>query len=177
MFLTELFGHFSLSAFIMWAFLMALFFNIFVYSLDIKRNTTLLLSSFVMFLSCALFDYFLDWFSIYDLTYFDFVVNNFMIILLLLGSRAIMKVTTPSYLYLLVGLTINIVLALGMQLDVFILGNTEPWFFWDLYTFSVFTLDLLMAVALIVDRDFLLLNRLKKKLAIALKSSISKPTI
>ena len=81
MFLTELFGHFSLSAFIMWAFLMALFFNIFVYSLDIKRNTTLLLSSFVMFLSCALFDYFLDWFSIYDLTYFDFVVNNFMIIL------------------------------------------------------------------------------------------------
>jgi hypothetical protein len=51
MFLTELFGVFSLSALAVWGFLMAFFFNVFVYSLGIKQGTTLLLSSFIMAVS------------------------------------------------------------------------------------------------------------------------------
>lgn len=176
MFLTELFGLFSLSAFIMWAFLMALFFNIFVYCLGIKRNTTLLLSSFIMLLSCSLLNYFLDWLSVYRLTYFDFAIYNFFIILSLLFIRKIIVSSSPSLIYLLTGLSINLLLALGMQLDVFILENSEPWFFWDLYTFSVFALDLLMAIALIVDRDFLGLHKLKSKLCGLFKSTKPQPT-
>ena len=59
MFLAEFFGYFSLSALVTWAFLMAFFFNLFVYSLGVKRETTLLFSSFIMMASYTATDYFL----------------------------------------------------------------------------------------------------------------------
>jgi hypothetical protein len=48
-----------------------------------------------------------------------------------------------------------------MYYDLYVIKNTEPWVFWDIYTFSVNIIDLIMIVALIVDRDFLGLNKLK----------------
>ncbi|KAA1152821.1 hypothetical protein EU510_11770 [Pseudoalteromonas sp. FUC4] len=58
-----------------------------------------------------------------------------------------------------------------MYLDVFIYNNQKPWFFWDIYTFSVTANDLLMVVALIVDRDFLGLHKLKNKTLSYFKSN------
>lgn len=176
MFLTEFFGLFSLSAFVMWAFLMAFFFNIFVYSLDIKRNTTLLLSSLIMMISYTATDYFYTWLSYYNTTYLDWAIHDLITILVLLLTLKLVKNTTISFLYLIVGLTINMSLASLMYLDVYIYKNNAAWFFWDIYVGFVAFNDLSMVVALIVDRDFLGLHKLKNKLFSLCKSSKSQPT-
>ncbi|WP_165727583.1 hypothetical protein [Pseudoalteromonas sp. 31A1] len=171
MFLTELFGFFSLSALIMWAFLMAFFFNIFVYSLDVKRGTTLLLSSFIMMASYSSSDYFLTWLSIYNITYLDWVIYDLATIICLFIAFAFIRKTSDSFLYLIIGLSVNLLLTLSMHIDMFIYGNQEPWIFWDIYTISVFIIDLTMVVALIVDRDFLGLHKLKNKILNYFKSN------
>ncbi|WP_041454524.1 MULTISPECIES: hypothetical protein [Pseudoalteromonas] len=161
MFLTEFFGLFSLSAFIMWGFLMAFLFNIFVYSLSIKRDTTLLLSSFIMMTSYTVSDYFLTWLSIKITVYLDWALYDYTTLTALVVCYLIIKKTTPSFLYLILGLTINSFLFMFMYIDMYIYKNIEPWFLWDIYTFSVNLIDLIMIVALIVDRDFLGLHKLK----------------
>ncbi|PCC12179.1 hypothetical protein [Pseudoalteromonas sp. JB197] len=163
MFLAEFFGFFSLSALVMWGFLMAFLFNIFVFTLDVKRKSTLMLSSFILMLSYSATDYFFTWISYYNTTYFDWAVHDLITILCLGLSYKVIKVTTPSFLYLTLGLSINMLLALLMHVDVFINNNTKPWFFWDAYTFGVTINDFIMIVALIVDRDFLGLHKLKSK--------------
>ncbi len=163
MFLTDFFGLFSLSAFSMWGFLMAFFFNAFVFSLNTKRNSTLFFSSFVMMVSYTISDYFLTWLSIRAADYFDWAIYDLVTIAILLIVYFFIKKTTPSFLYLIVGLSINSILFLLMYLDVFILNNTQAWFFWDIYSFTVNVVDLIMIVALIVDRDFLGLHKIKSK--------------
>jgi len=74
-------------------------------------------------------------------------------------------------LYLISGLFINLLLTLCMHIDMFVYGNQDPWIFWDIYTIAVFVIDLLMVVALIVDRDFLGLHTLKNKLISLFKTT------
>ncbi|MBE0359981.1 hypothetical protein [Pseudoalteromonas aliena] len=169
MFLTEFFGFFSLSALTMWGFLMAFFFNAFVYSLSVKRNTTLLLSSFVMMLSYTVSDYFFTWLSIKTTVLLDWAIYDLITIAILTVAFLIIKKSTPSFLYLIVGLTINSSLFLSMYIDMYIYKNQEPWFLWNIYTFSVNIIDLMMIVALITDRDFLGLHILKSKFVSLLK--------
>ena len=164
MFLADFFGYFSLSALVMWAFLMAFLFNIFVFSLGIKRDTTLLLSSLIMMISYTATDYLFTWISYYNTTYLDWAIHDLATLFFLTIIYKIKKTTSASYLYLLIGLSINMALALLMYWDVFINRNVEPWVFWDIYTFGVTTIDLIMIVSLIVDRDFLGLHKLKNKI-------------
>ncbi|WP_286890503.1 hypothetical protein [Pseudoalteromonas sp. ESRF-bin5] len=161
MFLTEFFGFFSLSAFAMWGFLMAFFFNLFVYSLDLKRNTTLLLSSFIMMVSYTLSDYFTTWLSIKNITYLDWALYDFSTIFALSICFFVIKKTTSSFLYLLVGLNVNSAFFIFMHVDLHILENRDPWLLWDAYVYTVNLVDLTMIVALIVDRDILGLHKLK----------------
>ena len=171
MILTELFGLFSLSAFTMWGFLMTFFFNVFVYSLDVKRGTTLLLCSFIMMISYTLSDYFYTWLSIKSSIYLDWALYDISTILALICIYKITEKTTPSFLYLIVGLSINSIFFFCMYLDMYIFGNMERWFFWDVYTYAVNLMDLIMIVALIVDRDFLGLHKLKNKILSYFKSN------
>mgnify|MGYP001239394597 CR=1 FL=1 len=164
MFLTEFFGFFSLSALVMWGFLMAFFFNVFVFSIGVKRNTTLLASSFILFISYSSSDYFLTWLSIYEITYLDWALYDLVTLIALAITYKLVKKTTPSFLYLIFGLTINMNLLFFMYVDVFMKNNNTPWFFWDVYTFGVTCIDFIMIVALIVDRDFLGIHILKNKL-------------
>jgi heme O synthase-like polyprenyltransferase len=164
MFLTEFFGLFSLSAYMMWGFLMAFFFNVFIYSLNIKRNTTLLLSSFIMMVSYTTSDYFYTWLSIQNGFLLDWAFYDIGTIAVLLCTYFFIQKTTPSFLYLIMGLTINSLFFISMYIDLYIFNNQEPWIFWDIYTFSVNLIDLIMIVVLIVDRDFLGLHKLKRKL-------------
>ena len=163
MFLTEFFGFFSLSAFTMWGFLMAFFFNVFVYSLNVKRDTNLLFSSFVMMVSYTLSDYFFTWLSIKTTVYLDWAIYDVLTILILSLSLACKKKTSVSFIYLTVGLSINLTFFLLMYFDLYVHQNKERWLLWDIYAVSVNIIDVIMIVALIVDRDFLGLNKLKNK--------------
>ncbi|PLT25328.1 hypothetical protein [Pseudoalteromonas sp. MelDa3] len=163
MILTEFFGLFSLSAFSMWGFLMTFFFNVFVYSLDVKRGTTLLLSSFIMMISYTLSDYFYTWLSMRDSIYLDWALYDVATIAALICIYKIINKTTPSFLYLIIGLSINSIFFFCMYLDIYIFENQEPWFLWDAYTYTVNFIDLVMIVVLILDRDLLGLHKLKNK--------------
>ena len=105
MFLTEFFGLFSLSAFLMWGFLMAFFFNVFVYTLEVKRGTTLLLSSFVMMVSYTLSDYFFTWLSIQNTLYLDWALYDFATIAGLILVYIFIRKTTPSFSLEMVSIT------------------------------------------------------------------------
>jgi hypothetical protein len=58
-----------------------------------------------------------------------------------------------------------------MYLDIYIFGNIEPWYFWDVYTYLVNLIDFVMIVALIVDKDFLGLHKVKNKVCAYLRTS------
>ncbi|RZD21884.1 hypothetical protein [Pseudoalteromonas sp. MEBiC 03485] len=158
----EQLGFFSLSAMSAWGFLMAFFFNIFVYCIDEnKRKTTLLLSSFIMMLSYLGGDYFFNWLTYTATTFLDWALYDLATLTFLAVSFYFVKRTTPSFIYLIVGLIINTVLFLAVYLDVEVYKNTTHWILWDIYSIGVNIVDFTMIIALIVDRDFLLLNKLK----------------
>jgi len=161
MFLQDLFGLFSLSAFFMWGFLMAFFFNVFIYTIGLKKGTTLLFSSFVMMCSYTLSDYFLTWLSLKNSLYLNFALYDIATIFALILVYKIVKKTTPSFLYLVLGLSINTILFLLMHVDSEIYENTQYWWFWEVYIYTVNLIDFTMIVALIVDRDILGLHKLK----------------
>ncbi|WP_404341121.1 hypothetical protein [Pseudoalteromonas mariniglutinosa] len=170
MFLTELFGVFSLSAFAVWGFLMAFFFNVFIFMLALKRNTTLLLSSFIMAVSYLTGDYFFTWLSPTPATYLDWAIYDVVTLTLLGVTFLIVKRTTSSFIYLIVGLSLNTLLFILMYYDLHILKNTTPWILWDIYSFGVNVVDIIMIVALIVDKDFLGLNKLKNTIKYTFKT-------
>jgi len=160
MFLTDLFGVFSLSAFSVWGLLMAFLFNLFVYFIDIKRHTTLLLSSFILLASYSLSDYFFSWLNFEASTYLDWAIQDYVTIFFLGLLYLKVRHTTPSFSYLIVGLLINSLLYLLMYYDIYIEGNRKPWVLWDIYSFGINIVDFTMIVALIIDRDILGLNKL-----------------
>ena len=171
MLLQDLFGLFSLSAFFMWGFLMAFFFNAFVYSLGVKRGTTLLLSSFVMMCSYTLSDYFFTWLSLKNSLYLNFALYDIATIIALLCLYKIVKKTTPSFLYLIIGLSINTVFFALMHIDIYIYENKQHWWLWEAFLYTVNLVDITMIVALIVDRDILGLHKLKNAIRTLLNPS------
>jgi hypothetical protein len=107
--------------------------------------------------------------SIENSLYLDWALYDFATIAALCSVYFLIKKTTPSFFYVINGLFINSILSLCMYSDMYLSSNREPWFLWDLYTFGVNTIDLLMVAALIIDRDFLGLHILKSKLVSLLK--------
>lgn len=171
MFFIEQLGFFSLSAMSAWGFLMAFFFNIFVYFIDEnKRKTTLLLTSFIMMLSYIGGDYFFNWLTYTATTFLDWALYDIATLVFLVASFFIIKRTTPSFIYLVIGLIINTLLFLSVYIDVEVYKNTTHWILWDIYSLGVNIVDFTMIIALIVDRDFLLLNKLKNTVFSSLKT-------
>lgn len=160
MYLTEHFG-LSLGALVIWGFMMAFFFNIFIYLATPKKNIVLLISSGVIFLSYFTSDYFYSWFSTTE-TYLHWALWD-LITLFVLGllCKLSKTPTPPSFIYICIGLSVNSILFLLIYYDIYVKYNREPWFLWDIYSFGVNIVDFTMIVALIVDRDILGLIKLK----------------
>ena len=86
-------------------------------------------------------------------------------LLVLLLWRNFTKQTIPtSFYYLIIGLSCNACLFLGMHYDIVIQGTLYYWWFWTVYTFGMYFSDFTMALVLIINRDFLGLLRLRKYL-------------
>lgn len=154
-----------------WGFLMAFFFNIFVYFIDEnKRKTTLLVSSTIMMISYMAGDYFFSWISYTAATFLEWALYDIATLTFLVVSFFIIKRTTPSFAYLITGLLINTILFLAVYLDVQVYKNTTHWILWDIYSLGVNIVDFCMIVALIVDRDFLGLNKFKTFIHNSLKT-------
>lgn len=161
MYLTEHFG-LSLGALVVWGFMMAFFFNLFLWVADLKRDNVLLITSFVAFVSYFISDHLFTWFetsgiylqwALYDIATLAVIIFGALL------ARSGLK--SAAFTYVITGLSTNTFLFFCMYYDLHIIENTEPWFLWDIYSFGVNIIDFTMIVALIVDRDILGLIRLK----------------
>ncbi|TMO71569.1 hypothetical protein CWC17_16290 [Pseudoalteromonas sp. S3785] len=86
-------------------------------------------------------------------------------LLILLLWRNFTNQTIPtSFYYLIVGLSCNACLFLGMHYDIVIQGTLYYWWFWAVYIFGMYFSDFTMALVLIINKDILGLVKLKRAL-------------
>ena len=144
-----------LGAFIEWGFLMAFLFNL---AINInKTDSRVLVISFIMMIS-----YFISGFvklSIYS--YLNWLYFDLLTIFVILAWMYFAKVVNfCGTTYILFGLTLNSILMLSIFIDIFIYENKSEWFLWTLYSFGVNTIDVIMILVLLFNKDFLKLHRL-----------------
>ncbi|MDP2633973.1 MULTISPECIES: hypothetical protein [unclassified Pseudoalteromonas] len=161
MYLTEHFG-LSLGALVVWGFMMAFFFNLFLWFADLKRNKVLLITSFVAFISYFVSDHLFTWYETSNI-YLQWAIYDILTLSFILIGAFFVKgdSNSPAYQYVVLGLIVNTLLFFFMYYDLHVVENTTPWILWDIYSFGVNIVDFTMIVALIVDRDILGLIRLK----------------
>ncbi|CAM4169157.1 hypothetical protein [Pseudoalteromonas ostreae] len=177
MYLTEHFG-LSLGALVVWGFMMAFFFNLFLWFADLKRDKVLLITSFVAFISYFVSDHLFTWFENSEI-YLQWALYDIATLSLILTGAFIVKASlkSPAFVYVVIGLLANTFLFLCMYYDLHIIENTKPWILWDVYSFGVNIIDFTMIVALIVDRDILGLIRLKNAIKALFKTHHVKHSI
>ena len=66
-----------------------------------------------------------------------------------------------TILALFISLTTNAVLTLIMHYDLYVLYNIEPWWYWSFYSIGINTIDILMMLSLILNRNILRMLPLK----------------
>tara|TARA_R110000751_G_scaffold162078_1_gene268611 strand:+ start:49 stop:519 length:471 start_codon:yes stop_codon:yes gene_type:complete len=149
-------------AFTQWGFLMA-----FLYSLVVSINTPkkeAVWLSFVMSISYSS-SLFID---IQHISYLELFLFDIATILAIFILRLFIIENLIS-IYLLLGLTINSSLFLGMYIDVSVFNNYEPWWFWFFYSIVVNLADFMMVAIFFINKDFLYLMKLKNGLITSLK--------
>lgn len=145
---------------------LAFLLNAFFYLSNISKNISLLLTSFVMAASYFTSNHYIDLSSTYYM-YLSWIAYDVVTIaLIFLLSFLVKKKLCVAAKYTIIGLTLNAILCLLIHIDLRVLDNREPWWFWYFYTLAINTIDVIMVASLILDRDFLCVkffkNRVKK---------------
>ena len=156
---------FYIGAFVQWGFLMA-----FLYSLVISINTPkkeAVWLSFVMSISYSS-SLFID---IQHISYRQLFLFDIATILAIIILRFFIIENLIS-IYLLLGLTINSSLFLGMYIDVSVFNNYEPWWFWFFYSIVVNLADFIMVAIFFINKDFLYLMKFRNGLITSLKRTV-----
>ncbi len=100
----------------------------------------------------------------------NYFYHDAVTILVLLLWRNFTKQTIPTpFYYLIVGLSFNACLFLGMHYDIEVRGTLYYWWFWNVYVFGMYFTDLLMPLVLVVNKDILGLVKLSNYLTTKLK--------
>ncbi|MDN3389634.1 hypothetical protein [Pseudoalteromonas sp. APC 3691] len=156
---------FYIGAFVQWGFLMA-----FLYALVVSINTPkkeAVWLSFVMSISYSS-SLFID---IQHISYLELFLFDIATILAIFILRFFIIENLIS-IYLLLGLTINSSLFLGMYIDVSVFNNYEPWWFWFFYSIVVNLADFMMVAIFFINKDFLYLMKFKNGLITSLKGIV-----
>ncbi|WP_166110399.1 hypothetical protein [Pseudoalteromonas sp. Z9A5] len=146
---------FYIGAFVQWGFLMAFLYSL-VISINEPRKEAVWLS-LVMTISYSS-SLFID---IQDISYLQLFLFDITTIFAIIILRFFIIENLIS-IYLLLGLTINSSLFLGMYIDVSVFNNYEPWWFWSFYSISINVVDLSMIAIFFINKDFLGLDMAKK---------------
>ena len=139
-----------------WGFLMAFLYSL-VSSINSRSKALVILSSImaISYFPGVLFNY-------ETITYLDLaILDAITIVVLIIAQYFYIKEKTIAFMYLMLGLSINMCFALGMYLDSYILHNYTYWWFWGLYSSVVAISDLSMILVLFINRDFLKIIYLK----------------
>ncbi|MFQ3177635.1 MAG: hypothetical protein ACI9H9_000751 [Pseudoalteromonas tetraodonis] len=156
------------SAFIQWGFLMA-FLYCFVKSINTPHKSSLYLAA-IMLCSYVLSDYL----YIVEHVYLNWIVYDFFTIAFIVFAikRAIILSALPAYL-IIIGLTINSLLVGFIYYDLYILGNTQEWWFWSFYSISINLIDILMIASLVINLDYVNINQGAKALKPMVENGVS----
>ena len=150
---------------VVWGFLMAFLFNIFMRTVSAKTDNYLVWVSAIMFASYYFSDLFHDLSSGTEIyfTWFIYDLLTLLVVLFpLLFKRRLNLILKPASIYIFIGLIVNAILFLAMFIDMNLLGNREPWLLWSIYSFTVNAVDYAMIITLIIGRDWLGLIRLAR---------------
>lgn len=146
-----------------WGFLMAFFFSLLMYFTEARKDPSIIITSFLMFISYYLSS---DW-DLYiedrNDIYIFWILADLATIFLIALAHLLLKLKTLSAVkYVYVGLVFNSFLFLGMHIDIMVNYNTTEWWFWSFYSVGMNVVDFTMVVSLIVAKDFLQVTKIKK---------------
>jgi hypothetical protein len=159
MYYVDLFLADYIDAFIQWGFLMALLYT-FVSSINTANKLLVYLAS-IMFFSYLIGDFLLVFKNAYlNWIFFDFAT----ILIIFLALKVSSFQSSVAKNYIVSGLIINACLTYAIYVDLYINWNSEPWWLWSLYSMGVNVVDLLMIIAIFINKDFLGLMKLKGRL-------------
>ncbi|WOC25641.1 hypothetical protein LY624_13790 [Pseudoalteromonas sp. N1230-9] len=144
-----------IGTFIEWGFLMAFLFNL---AMSINKNDRRpLILAFIMMLSYFLSGVLeLSSFHYLNWLYYDLVTIIIIVAWLKLKQHPIFY----AAIYILIGLLLNSFLMLSIYIDIFVYDNTTPWLLWTIYSLGVNSIDIMMILALLLNKDFLKLGAL-----------------
>ncbi|KAF7767130.1 hypothetical protein PUND_a3055 [Pseudoalteromonas undina] len=149
-----------MSIFITWLFVISFLYNL---STSINnRNKNLLLLSFIMMLSYTSSMFIDPTTETPHLKMFMFDIVT-IVLLVIWGYFIKGKIIPVAFYYLIVGLSFNALMFLGMHYDVSMQDNTDYWWFWALYAIGQVVSDCVMAIVLIINKDVLKILWLGKK--------------
>jgi len=159
MYYVDLFLADYIDAFIQWGFLMAMLYTL-VSSIN-SANKSLVYLATIMFFSYLLSDFLYIFKNVYlNWIFFDFA--TILIIFLALQVSSFQSSVAKNYI--VSGLIINACLTYAIYVDLYINWNSEPWWLWSLYSMGVNIIDLIMIIAIFINKDFLGLMKLKGRL-------------
>ena len=142
-----------------WGFLMAFMFNVFGKVVGFKDSYSIIITALIVFMSYFSSDHFVE-LSETTSVYLEWMTQDILTIATILIVHKIFKFKhhRASY-YVYLGLTLNGLLFYLMWVDIQVLANQDPWWFWTVYSFGVNAVDYVMIITLIVGRDWLGLVR------------------
>lgn len=157
---------------------LAFLLNSFFYVSGISKNISLLITSAIMAASYFTSNHFIDLNDAYiESMYITWIVYDAVTITFILALNRIFKQKLCSAAkYVIAGLALNAFLCFIIHIDLRVLDNKEPWWFWYFYTLAINTIDVIMVAALILDRDFLgvkFINHKVKKYFLKKQKTIS----
>ncbi|KKM71681.1 hypothetical protein LCGC14_1428190 [marine sediment metagenome] len=144
--------------------LLAFLLNLFFYVSELNQDKSLVITSFFMAVSYFCSNHFIVLENSNINIYIEWFMYDFITLLLIILSHRFFSGISTATKYIYVGLVINSILYALIHIDLMVLWNREVWWFWTFYSFSVNIVDFLMIVALITNKDFLLVNKVKSSL-------------
>lgn len=152
--------------FITWLFVFTFLYNLSA-SINVSQKASVYLSLIMMisYSSSTLF----DMVTVSHLYYFYF---DLVTLAAIFFYKRMSKESMPvSFYYVVIGLSINASLFLAMHYDIEVRGTLYYWWFWNVYVFGTYFTDLIMPLALIVNKDILGLAKLSDYLTTKFKPS------
>ena len=163
--LLEQYFNVYLASLIMWGFLMAFLYNLVKKSSKPNNDATIMWLSFIIFFSYLLGDPLLNLSLGIEITsnftgYLVWALLDFitLVIILFFTSRKSIR-SYPAKLYIVVGISVNMLLFFTMYTDIALFEHYDPWWFWSFYSVTVNVMDVMMIIALLCNKDFLGLVR------------------
>lgn len=143
-------------AFSQWGFLMAFLYCL-ASSINKENKSSVYLSALML---CSYISS--GYINLLENLYLSWALYDFITILALfiLKYLKVLK-CSKAFDFIIISLTTNAVLTLIMHYDLYVLYNIEPWWYWSFYSVGVNSIDTLMMLSLVLNRNIIQTLHLK----------------